>query len=258
MTLEITSLVRNLIRVVGVSAARGLALRLNKALVPIHHMEAHLYSPALAAEPFVALVVSGGHTMLIHVSVFGKHQVLGQTVDDAAGEAFDKAAQLIGLGYPGGPQIERAAVSGNPRAFDFPRPMLHSPDWNFSFSGLKTSLRRTVTLLRASAPLTPSHVADLCASFQEAVVEVLIEKTMRAAKTHGVRQVALSGGVACNGYLRSKLDLRCKSENIRLAIAERSLCTDNAAMIALLAEQKIKAGFKPPSEWDIEPDWALG
>ena len=132
---------------VGVSAARGLALRLGKPLFPIHHMEAHLYSPHLDPGPFVALVVSGGHTMLIHAGEFGGHRVLGQTVDDAAGEAFDKAAQLIGLGYPGGPQIEREAAKGNPRAFDFPRPMLHSPDWNFSFSGLKTALRRTVASL---------------------------------------------------------------------------------------------------------------
>lgn len=243
---------------VGVAAARGLSTRLGKPLIPVHHMEAHLYSPQLSPEPLVALVVSGGHTLLVHAPRFGEHRVMGQTVDDAAGEAFDKAAQLMGLGYPGGPVIERTAREGNPRAHDFPRPMLHSPDWNFSFSGLKTALRRTVTTLRAASPQLPdSGVADLCASFQTAVVEVLVEKTMRAAKHHRVAQVAVSGGVACNGFLRAEMEKRCRQEGIRLAVADRSLCTDNAGMIGMLAEKKMEAGFQPPAEWDIEPDWAM-
>ncbi len=260
---------------VGVSTARGLALRWRKPLIPIHHMEAHLYSPAVEAAPFVALVVSGGHTLLVHVLRFGEHQLLGQTLDDAAGEAFDKAAQLMGLGYPGGPAIEQKAKNGNPKAFRFPRPMLDSGDWNFSFSGLKTALRRTVASLlppltlplgkgekkgvghRQVPHLEQQQVADLCASFQAAVVEVLVEKTIRAAQYFQVSQVALSGGVACNHALRSVLEKGCQAKGIRLAVAERNLCTDNAAMIALLAARKLDHGFGPPSNWDIKPDWIL-
>ncbi len=239
---------------VGVSTARGLALRWGKPLIPIHHMEAHLYSPSFENDPFIALVVSGGHTMLVEVKRFGDHTVLGQTVDDAAGEAFDKAAQRIGLGYPGGPQIEKQAREGNPKAFDFPRPMLDSGDWNFSFSGLKTALRREVTRIE---PLTPGIVADLCASFQSAVVEVLVEKSIRAAKKTGCRRIEVSGGVACNGFLRSELERRCREEKLVCTFAERVLCTDNAAMIALLAARKFQHNTHPATNWDIAPDWAL-
>ena len=279
---------------VGVAAARGLSLRLNKPLIPIHHIEAHLYSPQLEPAPFVALIVSGGHTLLVHVRKWGEHRVLGRTMDDAAGESFDKAAQLIGLSYPGGPEIEREARKGNPRAFDFPRPMLHSKDWNFSFSGLKTAVRYTVASLKsevrigrpqsphksaiqipqssssavASAKaevlspqplaLSPQQVADLSASFQAAAIEVLVKKTMRAAKACQARQIAVSGGVACNMSLRAEFERQCRTEGIRLAFAERTLCTDNAAMIALLGERKMSHGFEIPSaDWDIEPDWIL-
>jgi N6-L-threonylcarbamoyladenine synthase len=239
---------------VGVSTARGLALRYGKPLMPIHHMEAHLYSPALDDSPFMALIVSGGHTMLVYVSKFGHHQLLGQTRDDAAGEAFDKAAQLLGLGYPGGPRIEKEGKSGNARRFDFPRPMLDSPDWNFSFSGLKTALRRTVTSL---GKIDASITSDLCASFQSAIVEVLTEKTLRATKVYHAKQIAVSGGVACNGALRAEFERRCGQEGIRLSFAEKFLCTDNAAMIAFLAEKKLRKGFQHQMEWDIEPDWVL-
>jgi len=239
---------------VGVAAARGLAARWKKPLLPIHHMEAHLYSPSLDSQPFVALVVSGGHTMLVRVREFGRHEVLGQTVDDAAGEAFDKAAQLLGLGYPGGPRIEAQARKGNAKAHAFPRPMLDSGDWKFSFSGLKTALRRAVS---AAGPLNEKAVADLCASFQTAVTDVLIEKTIRAAKHFGVRRIAISGGVACNGFLRSEFERRCRQEHLEWTFAERQLCTDNAAMIALLAARKLQSGMRPESSWDIEPDWAL-
>jgi len=259
---------------VGVAAARGLSLRLNKPLIPIHHIEAHLYSPQLEPAPFVALIVSGGHTLLVHVRKWGEHRVLGRTLDDAAGESFDKAAQLIGLSYPGGPEIEREARKGNPRAFDFPRPMLHSSrasrdsdNWNFSFSGLKTAVRYTVARLNAECETKSKiqnpkskmqQVADLSASFQAAVVEVLVKKTMRAAKACQARQIAVSGGVACNMSLRAEFEQQCRTEGIRLAFAERTLCTDNAAMIALLAERKMSHGFKISStEWDIEPDWIL-
>jgi len=253
---------------VGVAAARGLSLRLQKPLVPVHHIEAHLYSPDLKPLPFVALIVSGGHTLLVDVRRWGSHEVLGRTLDDAAGEAFDKAARLIGLSYPGGPEIEREAREGNPRAFDFPRPMLQSGDWNFSFSGLKTAVRYTVARLNAERGTRSveqggkskiPQVADLCASFQAAVIEVLTEKTVRAAKVLGARQIAVSGGVACNTALRAEFERRCQAEGIHLALAEKKLCTDNAAMIALLAEKKLAHGFEPPpADWDIDPDWILG
>lgn len=241
---------------VGVATARGLSLRLQKPLIPIHHLEAHLYSAVLNPEPFVALIVSGGHTLLIHSASAGKHCLLGQTLDDAAGEAFDKAAKLLGLPYPGGPAIEREAKKGDPKKYLFPRPMINSGDWNFSFSGLKTAVRRMVNSFSEN-PLSSQQVADLCASFQAAVVEVLVEKTFRAAHSLQAQQIAISGGVSCNTELRKEFDRRSKKDGIKLALADLTLCTDNAAMIALLAEKKILAGFVPPMDWDIEPDWAL-
>jgi N6-L-threonylcarbamoyladenine synthase len=244
---------------VGVATAKGMASRWKKPLIPIHHMEAHLYSPTVAPEKFIALIVSGGHTMLVQVEKFGHHKLLGQTRDDAAGEAFDKAAQLLGLGYPGGPVIEREAKIGNPTAFDFPRPMIHSDDWNFSFSGLKTALRRTVSEIRTGtacrAP-TENEIADLCASFQAAIIETLVTKSIRAAKYFSCSQIAISGGVACNGTLRAAFETECKKQNLQFVFAERALCTDNAGMIALLAERKFQAGL-PSQTWDIEPDWVL-
>jgi N6-L-threonylcarbamoyladenine synthase len=239
---------------VGTSAARGLASRIRKPLVPVHHIEAHLYSPSIQSVPLVALVISGGHTLLVHVRRFGEHEVLGSTVDDAAGEAFDKAAQLLKLTYPGGPAIEKAAKDGNPRAFDFPRPMLHSGDWNFSFSGLKTAVRRAVAGMGDSLP---ARVADLAASFQAAVIEVLVEKAIGAAKACRVASIAMSGGVACNGALRAAFEQRCRDESFSLVVAEKKFCTDNGAMIALLAERKLRNGYTPPADWDIQPDWSL-
>lgn len=238
---------------VGVATAKGIALRWKKPLIPIHHMEAHLYSPTITSEKFIALIVSGGHTMLVQVEKFGCHKLLGQTCDDAAGEAFDKAAQLLGLGYPGGPVIEREAKKGNPKAFDFPRPMIHSDDWNFSFSGLKTALRRAVSEIGKP---TPQQISDLCASFQAAIIETLVTKSIRAAKQFSCAQIAISGGVACNGTLRTAFEAECERQKVSFVFAERALCTDNAGMIALLAERKLQAGLAA-SNWDIEPDWVL-
>lgn len=235
---------------VGVAAARGLALRLARPLVPVHHVEAHLYS-APVAPPFVALVASGGHTLLAYVERPGKHRLLGQTLDDAAGEAFDKAAQLLGLGYPGGPAIEKAAREGNPRAIEFPRPMLDSHDPNFSFSGLKTALRR------AAARTDPRRVADVAASFQAAVVDTLVGKTARAARGLRARGISVSGGVACNRALRTAFEEVCRRDGFALGWAERALCTDNAAMIGLLAERMRRDGAPVPKKWDIAPDWTL-
>lgn len=233
---------------VGLKAGQAMAFALRKPFVGIHHHEAHLYSPWLAGtppkadfenfEPNVSLIVSGGHTMLVHVEAELKHRVLGSTMDDAAGECFDKAGKLIGLAYPAGPEIDRLAEQGNPKAFDFPRPLLNDFSDDFSFSGLKTSVRY---FLRDHPRLLEDAQAirDLCASVQAAIVEVLVTKTIRAAKRLGVRCVTASGGVTCNRALRSGLASACQRAGFSLRLAEKNLCTDNAAMIGILAERKL-------------------
>jgi len=208
-------------------------------------------------QPNVSLIVSGGHTLLVLVEAEFRHRVLGSTVDDAAGECFDKAGKLMGLPYPAGPEIDRLAEAGNPKAFDFPRPLLGDPGADFSFSGLKTSVRY---LLRDHPDLLhhPQSVRDLCASAQAAIVEVLVAKTIRAAKRHGVRQVTASGGVTCNRALRRELARACQTEGFALRLADTGLCTDNAAMIGVLAERKLSAGVPPtPLDQEIKPGWAL-
>jgi N6-L-threonylcarbamoyladenine synthase len=186
-----------------------------------------------------------------------KHRVLGSTVDDAAGECFDKTGKLMGLSYPAGPEMDRLSESGNPKAFDFPRPLLHDASDDFSFSGLKTSVRY---FLRDNPVLLddPQKIRDLCASIQAAIVEVLVAKTIRAARRNGVRCVTASGGVTCNRVLRQQLGLACKKNGFTLHLAEKSLCTDNAAMIGILAERKLLAGL-PASDLDsdVQPGWAL-
>jgi N6-L-threonylcarbamoyladenine synthase len=253
---------------IGFQAAQSLAFALRKPFLGIHHHEAHLYSPWIggdplradfgAFEPNVSLIVSGGHTLLVLVEGELKHRVLGSTVDDAAGECFDKVAKLLGLPYPGGPELDRLAGEGNERAFAFPRPKLTDPDWEFSFSGLKTSVRY---FLRDHPEIMRDRkaVRDLCASVQAAIVEVLVTKTIRAANHFGVRSVTASGGVTCNRGLRSELARACSSERFRLRLADRRLCTDNAAMIGVLAERKLRCGAVAPSSLDAEisPNWAL-
>lgn len=252
---------------VGLKAAQGIAFALNKPFVGVHHHEAHLYSPWISGNPAVAdfaafqpnvsLIVSGGHTMLVHVESELKHRVLGSTLDDAAGECFDKTGKLMGLPYPAGPDIDRLADQGNPAAFAFPRPMLHDANDDFSFSGLKTSVRY---FLRDHPQLLQDRtkLCDLCASVQAAIVEVLVGKTLRAARRIGVRCVTASGGVTCNGALRRELASACAKAGLTLRLAERSLCTDNAAMIGILAEQKLRRGEPPTGmDADIEPGWVL-
>ena len=207
---------------------------------------------------YLTLVFSGGHTLLVLVESELKHRVLGATMDDAGGECFDKTGKLMGLAYPAGPEIDRLAEQGNPKAFDFPRPLLHDASDDFSFSGLKTSVRY---FLRDNPALLddPQKIRDLCASIQAAIVEVLVAKTMRAAKRNGVRCVTASGGVICNRALRQQLVLACKKNGFTLHLAEKSLCTDNAAMIGILAERKLAQ--KIPStalDEDIKPGWVLG
>ena len=252
---------------VGFKAAQAFAFALRRPFLGINHHEAHLYSPWItgqppradfaAFQPNVSLIVSGGHTMLVHVAGELKHRVLGGTIDDAAGECFDKIAKLIGLPYPGGPELDKLAAQGNPRAFDFPRPLLHEANDNFSFSGLKTSVRYFVRdhlhLLENAQSLR-----DLCASTQAAIVQVLVTKTLRAAKRLGVRCVTASGGVTCNSGLRNELAAGCAKNGFTLRLAEKSLCTDNAAMIGILAERKLLAGHAPsPSGAEINVGWAL-
>jgi N6-L-threonylcarbamoyladenine synthase len=254
---------------VGFKAAQAVAFALRKPFLGIHHHEAHLYSPwiargggALAAnfsdfQPNISLIVSGGHTLLVLVESELKHRVLGSTVDDAAGECFDKTGKLMGLAYPAGPEIDRLAEQGNPKAFDFPRPLLHDAGDDFSFSGLKTSVRY---FLRDNPKLLDDAqcVRDLCASIQAAIVEVLVVKTMRAAKRNGMRCVTASGGVTCNRALRRDLESACKREGFTLRLAEESLCTDNAAMIGILAERKLAQNI-PATDLDeeINPGWVL-
>jgi N6-L-threonylcarbamoyladenine synthase len=242
---------------IGLNAAKGIAFATDKPFVGVNHVEAHLYSPLLAngspdALPMVSLIVSGGHTILAHATAIGKHEILGQTVDDAAGEAFDKVAKLLGLGYPGGPEIEKRGAQGNPAAIDFPRSMLHDDSYNFSFSGLKTSV---LYFLRKN----PQHcVPDVCASFQEAVVDVLVGKIVRAADQRGVKAVSVSGGVSINGRLREKLGAECARRGSQLLVAPAKLCTDNAAMIAALAYHKLQSGQPSDYALEVAPSIGLG
>ena len=252
---------------VGLKAAQAMAFARRIPFLGIHHLEAHLYSPWIVGDPPVAdfasfqpnvsLIVSGGHTMLVHVEAELKHRMLGSTVDDAAGECFDKAAKLIGLPYPGGPALEKLAEGGNPRAFDFPRPMLNDPNDDFSFSGLKTSVRY---LLRDHPDIFDDErsLRDVCASAQAAIVEVLVAKTVRAAKRAGVRCVTASGGVTRNGVLRRVLGAACREDALTLRLAENDLCTDNAAMIGILAERRLLRGASPtPLDAEILAAWGL-
>jgi len=242
---------------IGLNTAKGVAFATGKPFVGINHVEAHLYSPLLAnsatdALPMVSLIVSGGHTILAHATAIGEHEILGQTVDDAAGEAFDKVAKLLGLGYPGGPEIEKLAGKGNPAAIGFPRSMLHDASDNFSFSGLKTAV---LYFLRKN----PQHsVEDVCASFQEAVVDVLVGKTLRATVSRRVKTVSVSGGVSVNGRLRKALTAGCADNGLRLLFAPPRLCTDNAAMIAALAYYKLQSGKPSDFSLEVAPSMGLG
>ncbi len=250
---------------IGAAAAKGLALGAGKPYVGVNHLEGHLLSPFLGTaegvRPAVGLVVSGGHTLLVDIAGFRQYRRLGGTLDDAAGEAFDKVAKLLGLPYPGGPQIDRLARTGDPGRFDLPRSMLGSGDFAFSFSGLKTAVR----YLLPRIGLEPcgvgegetSLLADVCASFQQAVVDVLVRKTLRAARESGRQRVAVSGGVSLNTALRAEFARACTREGVELLLAPPTLCTDNAAMIAAVAALALRAGAVTPVGEDIDPNLTL-
>lgn len=237
---------------VGVSAAKMLALALNVPLVHANHIEAHIYACRLAAGrdifPCVGLVVSGGHTSLFHCRHPLRFELLGATLDDAAGEAFDKVASLLGLGFPGGPAVEREAAQGNPRAFQFPRSFLNDKRLDFSFSGLKTAVLYTVAgkeAARVEPPPAGPFRADVAASFQQAVVDVLVAKTRQALRQTGLKRLAVGGGVAANRSLRAALERMAVEEHAELFIPPLALCTDNAAMAAMAIERWRRQDWSP-------------
>lgn len=229
--------------IVGSHFAKGLSMRLGIPIFPVHHIEAHMYSghledPSLGF-PAICLVVSGGHTSIVLLRSLHSYEVLGSTRDDAAGEAFDKVAKLVGLGYPGGPHVDRLAKLGDPDAIAFPRGLMHDGTYNFSFSGLKTSVRYYLR----DHPDAP--INDVCASVQRAIVDVLVSKTMKAAREHDVRAVVVAGGVSANSELRARMSVECAKRSIRSVAPRAAYCVDNAAMIGFLAAHRYREGHRP-------------
>jgi N6-L-threonylcarbamoyladenine synthase len=243
--------------VVGVAAARGLAFAQSAPLIPVHHVEAHIFS-AIMTDPelfdeHICLAVAGGHNALIRVHAIGDYEVIGRTLDDSAGEAFDKVGSYLGLPFPAGAQVDKLARSGNPQAYDFPRPKLKDGTLNFSFSGLKTPVRMVAEKLRDS-----ESAADVAASFERAVVDVLVAKTLAAAELHGIRKVSVVGGVACNTLLRQELPCAAEKRGVRVTFAPPKLCTDNAAMVAGLAQYKLREGAEGTLDLNATPNAPLG
>jgi len=246
---------------VGASIATGIAYGLGVPAIGIHHLEGHLLSPLLSARspafPFVALLVSGGHTQLMEVRGVGRYALLGETADDAAGEAFDKTAQLLGLGYPGGPELAHLADRGRPGRFKLPRPVIASGDLDFSFSGLKTA----VATLARSRSLDDTARADLAAEFQEAIVDVLVAKCRAALAATGHRRLVVAGGVGANRRLRERLDAVAAQRGFEVFYPELELCTDNGAMIAYAAARRLEARRRTAPtgyEFTVRPRWELG
>lgn len=243
---------------IGENFAQGLAIALNKPLIPVNHLEAHLMAPFLSGEqvefPFLTLLVSGGHSLIIDVQGLNEYKILGQSRDDAVGEAFDKVAKLIGLGYPGGPEIEKIAKHGDPKKFNFPQPMLHSSDYDFSFSGLKTAVLYAVQDL---TEMTSEIQADIAASFQHAATEVLVQKISNALEGTGRESIILAGGVAANKMLRDKISDLKAGLNINVLYPPLAHCTDNAAMIAYLGSLKAHEATHSLVSC-ARPRWPLG
>jgi N6-L-threonylcarbamoyladenine synthase len=247
---------------VGAGVAAGLAAAWRKPLLGVHHLEGHLLSPFLSQDPptfpFVALLVSGGHTQLMQVNTVGDYVLLGETIDDAAGEAFDKSAKLLGLPYPGGPGLARLAEQGDPKAFALPRPLLHSGNLDFSFAGLKTAV---LTQTQRLGQALPHRLADVAASTQAAIVEVLVKKSMRALAQTGLKRLVVAGGVGANSALRAQLNAQCQQQGVRVHYPELHLCTDNGAMIAMAAAMRIQAvpdlRMNHDGAFDVRPRWPL-
>jgi N6-L-threonylcarbamoyladenine synthase len=246
---------------VGAGVACALGASLGKPVVGVHHLEGHLLSPFLGSDPpsfpFVALLVSGGHTQLMRVDAVGQYELLGETIDDAAGEAFDKSAKLLGLGYPGGPALSKLAQAGDPKAFALPRPLLHSGDLDFSFAGLKTAV---LTQARKLGDDLESRKADVAASTEAAIVEVLLKKSLAALKATGLKRLVVAGGVGANRLLREQLNAACARRGVRVHYPELDLCTDNGAMIAMAAAMRLQAGRQEATRvyaFDVKPRWPL-
>jgi len=250
---------------VGASVAQSFAWSRHLPAIGIHHLEGHLLSPMLADPrpdfPFVALLVSGGHTQLMRVDGVGRYELLGETLDDAAGEAFDKSAKLMGLGYPGGPALAKLAGRGDASRFELPRPMLHSGDLDFSFSGLKTAVLTRVKAAEKEGGLDDQARADLAAATQGAIVDVLAAKAIKALKQTGLRRLVVAGGVGANQLLRAKLATALKPLRAQAYFPPLELCTDNGAMIALAAAERVKAGLvtldPDAHSFTVKPRWDL-
>jgi N6-L-threonylcarbamoyladenine synthase len=241
---------------VGYSVGKALSIGLRKPFIGVNHLEGHLLSPFFGDDhgvrPAIGLVVSGGHTLLLRITEMGSYLLLGRTLDDAAGEAFDKVAKMLGLPYPGGPAIDRLAQGGDPSRFQLPRSMVGSGDLNFSFSGLKTAVRYLLPKLEGD------FHADLAASFQEAVVDILVKKTIQAAASGDISLITVSGGVSCNTRLREKISKACKHLGFQLRFAPADLSTDNAAMIAYVAHERFSRGDRSSLLEDADPNMKLG
>jgi N6-L-threonylcarbamoyladenine synthase len=243
---------------VGLSTAKAMAWRLGIPLAAVHHMEGHILAPFLEDAPtlpFLALAVSGGHSHLYRVDGIGRYKTLGQTLDDAAGEAYDKVAKLLGLGYPGGALIDRLAAQGNPEAIAFPRPMLHKPNLDFSFSGIKTAVLQYVN--KSQTAIEGQHQADIAASFQAAMVEVLTRKTMRAAADEGLQRIVVAGGVACNSGLRRRFGELSAAHGVRIYFPSPALCGDNAAMLGVPANYYLENGRYAENTVNAVSSWTL-
>jgi N6-L-threonylcarbamoyladenine synthase len=269
---------------VGAGAACALGAALDVPVLGVHHLEGHLLSPFLSADPpqfpFIALLVSGGHTQLMQVDAVGSYQILGETIDDAAGEAFDKSAKLLGLDYPGGPLLAKLAEQGDPAAYKLPRPLLHSGNLDFSFAGLKTAVLTQVKKVKEAnaieanavdsrlrgndkeieGRLSETQIVNLAASTQAAIVECLVKKSLKALAGSGLRRLVVAGGVGANQHLRESLNAECAKRGIRVHYPELRLCTDNGAMIALAAALRIQAGVAVPAKdysFAVKPRWDL-
>jgi N6-L-threonylcarbamoyladenine synthase len=246
---------------VGACVGRSLAWAWGVPAVGVHHMEGHLLAPMLESPapefPFIALLVSGGHSMLVEVLGLGRYRVLGETLDDAAGEAFDKTAKVLGLGYPGGPQLARLAESGRPGALRLPRPMLNRPGLDFSFSGLKTYTLNTVTACREASGLTEQDKSDIARAFEEAVVATLVIKCRRALEQEGLQTLVMAGGVSANRNLRARLHKDLGKLGAKVFYPAPEFCTDNGAMIAYAGAQRLLAGQHDGPETTVRPRWPM-